>query len=588
MDPDAEERGPEEVAEGFGAEARAALRATAEVFRNPNLRRAQLVLATFTFLDYSTWLALLAYAYTVGGAASVGVLSLLTSAPAALVAPFGAVLGDRGRRERVLLLTFVAAALLCGLTAALLFVDAPPILVYVPAVVVAVVLTLVRPLHGSLVPWLARRPEELTAAYASAGLLESIGLFVGPAFAGVLLALGTRWHVSGVPIVFSVAAVLMIAAAGLVARIRVPEAEREITGRVERPSGFIGEATAGLVYVWREGRPRLIVTLLGTLTLLLGLLETLTVILAFEVLHTGQAGVGFLNSAYGIGAVIGGAVAIMLAARAFLSSALRGGIFLAGLPVASISVFTSPFLVPGLLALSGAGSVITDVAGRTMLQRLVPDEKLTRAFGVLESIYLAAEGFGGFVAAMLVTWLGLAPTLLIAGLYLPALAVLVHGRIARLDVGMRVPEEEMALLRRTSIFAPLPAPRLERVARNLVPVRVPQGALATRQGDVGDRFYVIRDGRADVRIDRTHVDTLGPGEYFGEIALLQDVLRTADVVAETELDLLSLERDVFLETLSGYPASREVAMTEVERRRRAAPDAVPGSAERDAGGTRTT
>ena len=566
---------PPHADDGVRGELRIAGRATAEVFRNPDLRRAQLVLAAFTFLDLATWLALLAYAYVQGGSASVGIVSIAILIPAALAAPLGAVLGDRGHRVRVLLLTFLTEAVLCGVVGALMFVEATPTVVYATAVLVGVVLTLVRPLHGSLVPWLVRRPEELTAAYASAGLLESVGIFIGPAVAGVLLALGARVDVSGPGIVFSVSAFLMFAAAALVARIHPPAAEHEALRTERGARAFVEEATGGLATVWHDRRPRLLIMLLGMLTLMFGLLETLTVVLAFEVLNTGQAGVGFLNMAFGVGTVVGGAVAILLAARSFLSPALRKGIYLAGAPVASMSLLTAPFLIPPLLGLSGVGGAITDVAGRTMLQRLVPADKLTRAFGVLESLYLATEGIGGFLGAMLITGLGLRPAVLIAGLLLPVAAGLAHRRISQLDVGVRVPAEEMALLRRTIVFAPLQRPSLERVARNLVPLKVPAGTVIIRQGDVGDRFYVIADGGADVLVDGVRVHTLRAGQYFGEVALLHDVLRTATVQAATDLSLFSLERDVFVEAVSGSPASRAAALTEAERRHRAALDVVP-------------
>ncbi len=572
MDPDAAAGTEDEFApEGFREELAIAMRATVEVFHNPDLRRAQIGLAAFTFIDLAAWVALLAYAYTVGEAAAVGLVSIVLLVPAAIAAPFGAVLGDRGRRERVLLGTFLAVGVLFATTAVALFAGASLAVVLAPALLVTMVLTLVRPLHASLVPWLVRRPEELTATYASAGLLESIGYFVGPALAGVLLGVGDRLGVSGTGLVFAVAAVLMLASAVLVARITVHTA----ASRGERTGAFVSEALAGLRYVWSDPRPRLLVSLLGSLLFFYGIVQTLMVVLAFRVLHTGQAGVGFLASALGVGAIVGGAVAVALAAQPHLTRMFRGGIFLTGLPVASLSLVTAPALVTIALGLSGAGGLIGDVSGKLMLQRLVPDEKLTRAFGVLESIYLGAEGMGGLLGALLVGWLGMSQALLVTGLLLPAAALLAHRGISHLDVGVRFPEEEIAVLRRTSIFAALPPAVLERLARNLVPQRVRPGDTVIREGDVGDRFYVIRAGDAAVSVAGQTIASLGPGDYFGEIALLRDVLRTATVVAVSDLDLLSLERDMFLEVLTGHPASRDLAVSEATRRSPPGPDAIP-------------
>jgi CRP-like cAMP-binding protein len=136
------------------------------------------------------------------------------------------------------------------------------------------------------------------------------------------------------------------------------------------------------------------------------------------------------------------------------------------------------------------------------------------------------------------------------------------------DVGARVPADDLALLRRTSLFEPLPGAAVERLARNSVPVVVDAGTTIIREGDVGDRVYVIAAGEADVSANGSHVARLGPGEHVGEIALLRDVPRTATVVATTDARLLSLERDVFLRTMTGHEPSHAAAHSAAEDRLR--------------------
>jgi CRP-like cAMP-binding protein len=114
-------------------------------------------------------------------------------------------------------------------------------------------------------------------------------------------------------------------------------------------------------------------------------------------------------------------------------------------------------------------------------------------------------------------------------------------------------------LRRVPIFAPLPVPEIERLAKALVSIRVDSGAAVFSEGESGDRFYVIRNGTAAVEVAGRRVRALGPGDSFGEIALVRDVPRTATIRALTTLDLLALERDVFVATLTHHPASAEAA-----------------------------
>jgi hypothetical protein len=194
-----------------------------------------------------------------------------------------------------------------------------------------------------------------------------------------------------------------------------------------------------------------------------------------------------------------------------------------------------------------------DVTGRTMLQRLVPDAALSRVLGVLEGMYMATEGVGAIVGSVLVDVLGLEGTLLACGLLLPALALLAGRRLAAADVGPTVPADDLQLLHGLPIFAALGPPELERVARHLERVEVSPGEVVIAEGDVGDRFFVIRSGRATVVRRGRELATLSAGQYFGEIALLRDVPRTATVSAATRLELLALERAPFLEAVTGHP-----------------------------------
>jgi MFS family permease len=228
-------------------------------------------------------------------------------------------------------------------------------------------------------------------------------------------------------------------------------------------------------------------------------------------------------------------------------------------PIALIGVWPheAPALV--LLAVLGVGNTLVDVAALTLLQRAAPDEVLARVFGVIESLLVAALGLGAILAPLLVSLFGIRGALLATGALLPVLTVFAWPRLARIDSEVTMPERELALLRRLPMFAPLPASTLEHLARSLRPLRVRAGEEIVREGAPGDRFYVLASGEADVSVGGRPASKLGPGDYFGEIALLREVPRTATVVARTNVELYSLDRDEFVAAVTGHPESREAA-----------------------------
>jgi MFS family permease len=537
------------------------VRALGASFRNRDLARALLALTAFSICEWASFIALMVFAFGQGGTRLVGIVSLVQLIPAALIAPLGSVLGDRFRRERVYLVAEIALSGACLLAALAALSGSPPLVVFAAGCSVGWILTLVRPVHGALLPWIVREPAELTSAYTASGVIESVCVFLGPAVATIGFALASALGVSGPGVVYAVLGGLLVVGFLLLAGI----------GRTPKPEPVRGhsltrEVGAGFAYLRSDHRPRLLVMLLGLGMFVLGFVDTLIVVLAFEILGAGQSGVGALNAAVGIGGIVGAAIALVAGTRERLSPALRTGTVLYGVPL--VAMGAAPGLSPALLGASGCGGVLLDVSGRTMLQRLVPDEKLTRVYGVLESAYMGAEGLGAFAGAVLVGVVGTRWTLVIAGSLLPLAGFLARHRMRAIDVGARVPSEDLALLRGTPIFEPLPPTMLERIARNSVHSDVPAGTVMIREGDVGDRFYIVASGRAEVATGGRRVAFLGPGDYVGEIALLRDVPRTATVTALEDTRLLTLEREEFLRAVTGHEIAQSTADSAAEGRLR--------------------
>jgi len=210
-------------------------------------------------------------------------------------------------------------------------------------------------------------------------------------------------------------------------------------------------------------------------------------------------------------------------------------------------------------ALIGVANIVEDVAGFTLLQRTAPAEVLARVFGVLHSLFLAMTGLGAILAPRLIDLIGVRWSLVCVGAFLPILTLATRLPLVRLDDSAVDRGAELDLLREIPIFAPLSPPVLEGLAARLVPVHAAAGEAIVREGDTGDRFYVISSGEVDVSIGGEQKATQGPGDHFGEIALLRDVPRTATVTARTDTELLALEREDFLAAVTGHAASAEAA-----------------------------
>ena len=375
-----------------------------------------------------------------------------------------------------------------------------------------------------------------------------MGTFAGPALGGLLLA------ATSIGVVFIVMAVLFLWSAFFVLRIRT-EAVPALATAAEHPP-FLHQATAGIRTIVKEPKVRLIVGIYGCQTLIAGAVRVFIVVMAFQLLHTGNAGVGFLNSATGIGGLLGAVATIIIVGRSRLATDFGVGVVLWGLPLVLIGIWPNQWLALLMLGVIGVANTVVDVAAFTLLQRAVPDEVLARVFGVLQSVLLGTIGIGSVLASVLVSALGARTALIVAGSFLPAVALLTYRRLLAIDrEATGPPPERVRLLQGSAIFAPLPLATIEWLTSRLLPVHLEAGSTLFRQGEHGDRFYLIEQGELEVLIDGAPPKVEGPGESLGEIALLRDIPRTATVRARTDADLYALERDDFLGAVTGHPGS---------------------------------
>jgi MFS family permease len=531
----------------------------ASVARNGNLRRLESAWALSNLASRASAVAVAVYAYEADGVGAVGVIAFLRLALAAGASPWLALAADRRSRRLVLIVSDLMRCAMLGAMAGLVAYGATSAVVYALAVLVAVAEPVFRSAQAAFTPSLVEAPEELTAANVIASGVESVGLFAGPALGALLLS------VAGTDTVFAVTAAVLLATVLLLARI-------DVAGEPgPEPSDSRREAIlAGWHAIASTPALRVIVGLISVQTLVAGLLNVLIVVLALELLDLGTAGVGWLNGVLGLGATLGALGVAGIAGSRRLSGYFTVGLLLWGVPLLLVAAW--PHAAPAfvLLALVGIGNTLVDVTGITLMQRAASNAVLSRVFGAFEALALLAMGIGALVAPLLVSELGARGAVLVAGSILPLAIVPLLGTLTRVDaVAIRPSRERLELLRAIPIFAPLPARLLERLAAAAVEVFVEEGSVVFEEDAAGDRFFVIEEGRATVESRSAIVRELGSGDFFGEIALLRDVPRTATVRALTPLRLLALDRSTFIDTVTGHATSGEAAGAVVAARLRA-------------------
>jgi MFS family permease len=503
----------------------------------------------FTLTQYSVWVAMLVYAYRHGGAAVAGLVAVAQLVPAAVLAPMAAAVADR--RSPVFLLAGGYLVQAVGMAAtAVAVIAGVPLAAYAAAVVASAAVATTRPAQSTLIPSVSVTPDQLTAANVAVSWVEAAGIVAAGLMTGALIS------AAGIASVFAVCAGLGLAAALLVARLRVPP----LASSLKRAPAVLGGLGASIRLAARQPRLRLMLALLTAEAVVVGALDLLFVILAISVLHRPQAWAGYLNSAYGVGAVLAAGVSATLVGRRLGLPILAAALLLSG-GLAVLAFGLGLAATVALLIVVGASRALLDVAARTLMQRSVPTQLLGRIFGLLEGLTMAGLAAGALLVPGLVHLGGSRLALLGVAAVLP-LAAAAGGRgLFGLDSGTPVPVVQIALLRSLPLFAELPAPALEGLAGALTPVTVPAGTVLIRQGDPGDAYYAIAAGELDASQDGHFLRQCGRGEGVGEIALLRSIPRTATVVAHTDATVYRLNREPFLTAVLGHaPTQRQAGL----------------------------
>jgi MFS family permease len=325
-----------------------ALRAMREVVANPDIRRAQLAWMLGYAADWAWLVALFVYAFGVGGVASVGLIGVVRTIPAAVLAPVMSTLTDRLPRHRVLLAIYGGRAALVGLAAAAVAGGLPAWVVFVLAPVDGLLAVMHRPTYMALLPSLARSPEELVASNAASATMEGIGTLIGPAVGGALVAAASPAVTFGIP------AGIFVAAAGAVVAIRPAQRLRTTIAGRNGWSRLVG----GLAALGQQRHAALILAMFGAQILVRGILNVLLVAASVQLLGLAEQGVGLLNAAIGAGGLIGALAAMTLVTRPRLAPFMALGLVLWGTPILVIGLVPVAAVAVAVLVVLGAGNAV--------------------------------------------------------------------------------------------------------------------------------------------------------------------------------------------------------------------------------------
>ena len=533
---------------------RIAARSLASVLRNPAIRSLELSWTIGVGVDWALLVVSLVVAYGAGGAFLVGLVSLIRMLPAMAVN----VLVDTSAQERpersLVVVNLVRAAGAAAIAAAV--VAGQPGIAFAALAVASAAGALVRPTTLALLPSVAVRPEELVSANTAGALGESVGTFLGPLFAGIVIAR------AGPASAAALAAAAGVIGAVVVVGVHVAPAARVARG--DRVGGL--PLVAGIRELVRRRPAGVVMSSFGVQVLVRGALTTFIAVLAIDTLDMGDAGIGVLGAALGAGGIVGAALAVGLGSTGGLAGMFAVALIAWGAPILLIGIAPSPTLAIVALGVVGIGNALLDVSGLTLLQRGTSNAARGAVFAVVEVVAGLGVSIGAIVASGLVASIGIQTALIVTGMLLPVVAIAGRPWVARLDHEGVIPDRQARLLRGIPLFAPLPLAALERVAGGMREVHFETGDRLMTQGDAGDAYVVLEHGTVQVIIDGQPTHRQGPGDGIGEIALLHEVPRTATVTALEAVDAFEIDCETFVAAVTGHEGSRAAAREVVQSR----------------------
>jgi Cyclic nucleotide-binding domain len=498
--------------------------------------------------DLAAFTAASVYAYHSGGAGLVALLGLLKALPGVFLVPLISSQSDRVRRERLLLATVVLRALLLAAAVAVMTGGGLGLVVVVLVGLESSLTYAFRQLQVSLLPWLARTPDELTSANTASSVLMAAAWVAGPAIAAGLLAISTAQSAMiAACVIVTIAAMLLIG----VRPLAFPAPVRGTGGLKQLRRDLVAGFNAGI----RQRDALAVFVPAAAQQFGSGVINVLTVVIAVDLFRLGSAGVGWLTAVLGAAGVLVAPLAVTLVRGQRVARSFAAGVAGWGAPMIVLAFVHAPYWPFLMFGMIGVANVFEDAGEYSSIRQVIPSRLMGSALGVRKGALLLVTGLGAAVTPWLIDAWGARGTLLAAGLLLVVLAAASLPGLTAIDGKIIAPGPDLALLRRVSFFRPLPVAIVELLARELQTATYEPGDVIIREGEPGERFYIIAEGQAVAAKEGHQLSEMGPGDSFGEIALLRRIPRTATVTALSRVETRVLAREEFLAAVTGSPES---------------------------------
>ncbi len=479
------------------------------------------------------------------GAATIG-----RFVPALLFSAYAGVIAERFERVRLMVVLDLSSAAVMVVLALLTAAHAPVVLAIVAAAVASTIGTVYEPASAALTPQVVGE-RDLGSANALRNTVEELVVIAGPALGALMLLGGPAWAC------ILLNAVSFLLSAVVVSRVRTRSRTVDVTegGDV----GPLRQMLVGVKAIMASQTAAVLVAFSLVASFVYGVDTVQFVVLSRDILGTGAEGYGYLLMGLGVGGILIAGFIPRIERLPQLGPVILVGIAFYCLPTLLFLTTSSPVLGFVVEVVRGAGTIVVDVLAVTALQRALPSTQTARVFGVFGALVLGSIVLAALLTPLAIDVFGFDATLWLAGAGVPLLCLLGVPALRVMDRQSAKRKAELApavrWLEGCDLFESSSSGAVEQLAGAAEYVDVPAGVAIVREGEEADAFYVIVQGRMTVSahgeaLDEKRIRDLCPGEYFGEIGLIEQTPRTATVVSLDPSRLLRVPGDDFTDALT--------------------------------------